>query len=97
VEPVDRRPHAAPPERSVRGRKRWHGRRDGSSPDYANGAGVGLIGRNGVLKRLPTGAAADLSVTVDDITADGHTIFGVRHTTVSTSGPITEVGVVWHC
>jgi hypothetical protein len=58
---------------------------------------VALIGHNGVLQRLPTGAADNLSVDVDNITADGHTMFGVRYTTADTSGPITKVGVLWRC
>ncbi|HKE65470.1 MAG TPA: hypothetical protein VKB59_12600 [Micromonosporaceae bacterium] len=58
---------------------------------------VGLIGHNGVLQRLPTGAASDLQVVVDDMTADGHTVVGKRRTSATVSGPISEVGLIWHC
>jgi hypothetical protein len=58
---------------------------------------IGLIGRGGELERLPSGAADNLSVYVNDVSADGHTVFGLRQTSSSTSGPISQVGILWHC
>jgi|GEM_PF-2698071 len=61
------------------------------------GARIGLIGRGGVLKRLPTGVAGSPPVYVYDITADGTTIVGVRHTSPAAGSPVSQVGAVWHC
>jgi hypothetical protein len=58
-----------------------------------------LIGRNGQLQRLPTGAGDNLRVYVnpDGITDDGHTIVGTSRTPVNDDGPISRVGLWWHC
>jgi hypothetical protein len=61
------------------------------------GARIGLIGHGGVLEMLPTGVAGNPPVYIYDITADGTTIVGVRHSSPAGGSPVSQVGVVWHC
>jgi hypothetical protein len=61
------------------------------------GPAIGLIGRGGALERLPSGAGDNLSIYVDDVSADGHTVFGQRRTSSNTSDPLTAIGLLWHC
>lgn len=69
---------------------------DSSGGSYAS---IPLVGRDGQLKRLPTGHGASRQVYVDaaGITDDGHTILGTDRTPMNTDGPFTQVALLWHC
>ena len=58
-----------------------------------------LIGHDGALQRLPSDASGNYQIHVYDISADGHVVYAARHVAPGAvgTGPISMVGVVWHC